>query len=169
MATFSLSTVQVIPAGLEDIWSYFSDAGNLGTITPPDLRFALYPASSEVKMYPGQILEYRVRPIWGIPVYWMTEITHVEELVFFVDEQRFGPYQLWHHQHHFKIVPGGVEMTDLIHYRIPFGLLGVMANELFVEKKLRGIFEFRYKKIKEIFGTWPRESTHSIEFMKKKK
>ena len=103
-------------------------------------------------MYAGQIIEYKVKPVLGIPVYWMTEITHVEEGKFFVDEQRFGPYSFWHHQHHFKENEHGVEMTDLVHYKIPFGFLGDLTQALFVGKQLESIFEFRKKAVDQIFG-----------------
>jgi ligand-binding SRPBCC domain-containing protein len=105
-------------------------------------------------MYAGQIIEYTVKPVLGIPVYWMTEITHVEEGRFFVDEQRFGPYRFWHHQHHFHEIPGGVEMTDIVHYKNPLWLLGDLANGLFVKKRLEQIFDFRFKKVEELFGAW---------------
>jgi ligand-binding SRPBCC domain-containing protein len=104
------------------------------------------------KIYPGQVITYTVRPVLGIPLFWMTEITHVADKKFFVDEQRMGPYQLWHHQHHFKAVPGGVEMTDLVHYRVPLGILGDFANWLFIRKQLNGIFAFRWQWLEEKFG-----------------
>jgi len=104
------------------------------------------------EMYQGQVMTYNVKPVLGIPMFWMTEITHVEPKKFFVDEQRFGPYALWHHQHHFKEVEGGVEMTDLIHYKAPMGFLGDIAVALFIKKQLEGIFEFRKKKVVELFG-----------------
>ncbi len=103
-------------------------------------------------MYPGQIIEYKVRPMLGIPVYWMTEITHVEKEKYFVDEQRFGPYALWHHQHHFKAIEGGVEMTDIIHYKVPMGILGDIANSLFVDRSLKNIFRYRHKAVEQKFG-----------------
>jgi ligand-binding SRPBCC domain-containing protein len=103
-------------------------------------------------MYPGQIIEYKVKPLLGIPVYWMTEITHVEKERYFVDEQRFGPYSLWHHQHHFKAIPGGVEMTDIVHYKIPFGFLGDIAQWLFVKKNLQQIFTYRELAVEQRFG-----------------
>lgn len=104
------------------------------------------------RMYPGQIIEYIVKPLLAIPMYWMTEITHVEEGKYFVDEQRYGPYSLWHHQHHFREVPNGVEMTDIVHYKIPCWFLGDIANALIVKKQLRKIFEFRYQTIEKKFG-----------------
>jgi len=106
------------------------------------------------KMYAGQIIEYTVKPVLGIPIYWMTEITQVKDKEYFIDEQRFGPYKLWHHQHHFKAIEGGVEMTDIIHYKNPMWFLGTLANELFVKKQLQGIFDFRFKKVEEMFGKW---------------
>ena len=105
-------------------------------------------------MYPGQIIEYKVKPMLGIPLYWMTEITHVKDKEFFVDEQRYGPYSFWHHQHLFKEVEGGVEMIDIVHYKIPFWFIGDLAHALFVRKRLEHVFEYRYKVIEEMFGSW---------------
>ena len=105
-------------------------------------------------MYAGQIIEYTVKPVLGIPIYWMTEITQVKDKEYFIDEQRFGPYTLWHHQHHFKEIPGGVEMTDIVHNKNPFWFLGNIANALFVKNKLKEIFDYRYKKVEELFGIW---------------
>ena len=103
-------------------------------------------------MYPGQIIEYKVKPVLGIPLYWMTEITHVKENEFFVDEQRYGPYSFWHHQHLFREANGVVEMTDIVHYKIPFWFIGDMAHTLFVRKRLEEVFKYRYKVIEEMFG-----------------
>src|SRR5664279_2814452 len=154
MATYSLKTVQKIPTDLETAWSFFSDAGNLQAITPKNLGFTILSDTKDATMYPGQIIEYIVRPVLGIPIYWMTEITHVQDRLFFVDEQRVGPYRLWHHQHQFRDIAGGVEMTDRVHYRNPLGILGTLANRFFVEGQLRTIFEFRFRKIEELFGIW---------------
>ncbi len=105
-------------------------------------------------IYPGQLIEYRLRPLPGFWVYWMTEITHVREGLYFVDEQRRGPYSLWHHQHHFRPIPGGVEMTDLVHYEIPFGFIGKWANTLFVRRQLEGIFRYRFEVVEKMFGVY---------------
>lgn len=102
-------------------------------------------------MYAGQLIEYRVSPLLGIPLYWMTEITHVVEGKYFIDEQRFGPYALWHHQHHFREVEGGVEMTDIVHYKIPLGILGALADRIFVRQKLKQIFDYRFKAVSQLF------------------
>ena len=106
------------------------------------------------KMYPGQIIEYTVKPVLGIPLYWMTEITHVQEGSYFVDEQRFGPCTMWHHQHHFKVIPAGVAMEDIVHYKIPLGFLGDIANALFVKNQLQGIFDYRYKAVLDLWGAY---------------
>ena len=103
-------------------------------------------------MYPGQIITYVVKPVAGIPVKWATEITHVKDKEYFVDEQRFGPYAMWHHQHWFKPTDNGVHMTDIVHYAIPLGILGRMANSLMVKKKLKEIFDYRYQKINTLFN-----------------
>jgi ligand-binding SRPBCC domain-containing protein len=150
---YSLSTVQRIPVSLETAWDFFSRPQNLQQITPSNLGFQIISKHHGETMYPGQIIEYKVRPVLGIPLYWMTEITHVEQGRFFVDEQRFGPYSLWHHQHHFAAVPGGVEMTDIVHYKLPLWVLGDLAHALFVKNQLRHIFDYRYKRVAEVFGT----------------
>lgn len=166
MATFSLKTVQLIPVDIDTAWEFFSNPANLQAITPKNLGFKILSKHHGDKMYPGQIIEYKVSPVLGIPMYWMTEITHVKDKQFFVDEQRFGPYQLWHHQHHFKIVEGGVEMTDIVHYRNPLGFLGNIANTLFVKAQLKKIFEFRFKVVEDLFGKWPGTVINKVEFNK---
>lgn len=152
---YSLQTVQRIPVGLDKAWDFFSSPANLQTITPSSLGFKIISKFHGNRMYPGQIIEYKVSPVLGIPLYWMTEITHVEDQKFFVDEQRFGPYALWHHQHHFKTIPGGVEMTDIVHYKIPFWVLGDIAHALFVRKQLKKIFDYRFEQVEKIFGAFP--------------
>jgi ligand-binding SRPBCC domain-containing protein len=136
---------------LEKAWDFFSSPANLAEITPKNLGFNIISKHHGEKMYAGQIIEYKVSPVLGIPLYWMTEITHVEQHKFFVDEQRFGPYSMWHHQHHFKEVPGGVEMTDIVHYKLPFWFLGDIANSVFVKKQLNDIFDYRFKAVEKIF------------------
>jgi ligand-binding SRPBCC domain-containing protein len=105
-------------------------------------------------MYPGQIITYTVKPVLGIPLPWMTEITHVADKEYFVDEQRFGPYALWHHKHFFRKIEGGVECIDKVDYKLPLGFLGSIAHSLFVKKQLKGIFNYRHKKLEELFGVW---------------
>lgn len=148
---YSLKTVQTIPVSLQTAWDFFSNPANLQTITPNNLGFKIISQHHGEKMYAGQIIEYKVNPVLNIPLYWMTEITHVEDKKYFVDEQRFGPYSLWHHQHHFTEAAGGVEMTDIVHYKLPLWFLGDIAHTLFVKKQLQHIFDYRYKKVEELF------------------
>ena len=151
---YSLKTVQKIPISLDEAWEFFSKPHNLKHLTPSKLGFVIRSKHHGESMYAGQIIEYTVKPLFGIPLYWMTEITHVEDKKYFVDEQRFGPYRLWHHQHHFKEIEGGVEMTDIVHYKIPFWFIGDIANTLIVKNELKQIFNYRYKIIQERFGNW---------------
>jgi ligand-binding SRPBCC domain-containing protein len=152
---YRFKTVQQIPVSLQAAWDFFSNPANLSTITPPNMGFKMVSLYHGDTMYPGQIIEYKVKPVLGIPLYWMTEITHVEDQKYFVDEQRFGPYSLWHHQHHFKAISGGVEMSDIVHYKIPFGILGDLSQALFVRKELKSIFDYRIKAVERIFGRFP--------------
>ncbi|BDQ12973.1 MAG: SRPBCC family protein [Chitinophagaceae bacterium] len=152
---YSIKTVQKIPISLDQAWEFFSKPDNLKEITPSNLGFNIISKHHGSTMYSGQIIEYTVKPILGIPLYWMTEITHVTDRKFFVDEQRFGPYSLWHHQHHFKEIEGGVEMTDIVHYKLPLWILGDIAHVIMVKSQLKGIFNHRYKAVEERFGAWP--------------
>lgn len=149
---YSIKTIQTIPISLDEAWDFFSSPANLEKITPAGLGFRIISKHHGDKMYPGQIIEYKVRPLLGIPLFWMTEITHVEDRRYFVDEQRFGPYSLWHHQHHFKPVEGGVEMTDIVHYKLPGWFLGDIANSLLVKNQLKKIFDYRFRRVEEMFG-----------------
>ncbi len=152
---YSFKKVQLIPSSIDIVWNYFATPVNLIHITPKEMDFKLKSEFTSEKMYAGQLIEYTVKPLLGIPLYWMTEITHLEENKYFADEQRYGPYSLWHHEHHFKEVPGGVEMTDLVYYKIPYWFIGDIANALIVKKKLRKLFDYRYNRIQSIFGNWP--------------
>jgi ligand-binding SRPBCC domain-containing protein len=151
--TYALKFKQNVPISLDKAWDFFSSPLNLAKITPPDMRFVVTSDyAAQRKMYAGMIITYKISPLLGIKMNWMTEITHVADKQYFVDEQRFGPYALWHHQHHFKEIPGGVEMTDILHYAIPYSVFGTIANNVFVGKKVRQIFEYRVKAIEDMFG-----------------
>lgn len=159
---YSLYSKQCIPRPLEDVWAFFSDARNLLRITPPHLNLKVTNDVYGESVYAGQVMTYTVKPLLGIPLGWMTEITHVQPPNYFVDEQRKGPYKLWHHQHHFKSINGGTEMTDLVHYRLPFGIVGNITNSLLVKDELRKIFSYRYQKIEELFGKWEGEGMELV-------
>jgi ligand-binding SRPBCC domain-containing protein len=151
---YAFKRVQKLPVALEEAWDFFSHPKNLHALTPPALNLKFTNELFGEGMYPGQVITYKVKPLLRIPLFWMTEITHVHKPHFFVDEQRRGPYALWHHQHHFKPIEGGVEMTDLIHYAIPFGVMGRVAHALFVKRQLEAIFAYRFKKAEALFGTF---------------
>lgn len=147
-----LKTVQRLPIDLKTAWDFFSSPDNLKDITPDKMGFEVTSEYKEKKMYPGMIITYKVHPLFGIPLNWATEITHVEELKYFVDEQRFGPYKFWHHQHKFYEIEGGVEMVDILHYKVGFGFIGRIANSLIVKNQLKHIFEYRFHKLEDMFG-----------------
>lgn len=156
MKSYQLTFKQQFPISVSAAWDFFSSPLNLAQITPNNMAFIVTSALDEKeKMYPGMIITYKVSPLLGIKLNWMTEITQVEHEKYFIDEQRFGPFKLWHHQHHFKAIPNGVEMTDILTYGLPVGIFGQMAHGLFVKKKLLEIFEFRKAKTIELFGVMP--------------
>lgn len=152
MKIYLLKRTQFLPITLTTAWDFFSSPKNLEKITPKEMRFDILYKSGGETMYPGQIIRYQVQVFPGISLEWVTEITHVQRPNYFVDEQRYGPYAMWHHQHHFIEVPGGVEMTDEVNYGIPFGILGNFANWLFVEQRVNAIFEHRFEVLKSYFG-----------------
>ena len=139
---YQLKRQQLVKTDMATCWDFFSSPGNLQKITPKYMGFDVLTEVPD-NMYEGLIIEYRVRPLLSIPMNWITEITHVKEHQFFVDEQRKGPYRIWHHEHHFKSVEGGVLMTDILHYDVGMSFLGWIASKLFVDKKVEQIFEFR--------------------------
>jgi ligand-binding SRPBCC domain-containing protein len=151
-----LKYTQKLPISLEDSWEFFSSPKNLSLITPEYMSFEIKKPMLESNMYPGQIIEYTIKPLFNIPITWVTEIMHVEKPYYFVDEQRFGPYQFWHHEHHFKAIPSGVEMTDLVYYKMKFGFIGDLVNHFKVKKDLEGIFSYRKTKLEAIFRIPPR-------------
>jgi ligand-binding SRPBCC domain-containing protein len=149
---YSLTTIQNIPADMQTVWDFMSSPKNLQKITPPEMGFLITVDTPIDKMYPGLVISYKVSPLLGIKMNWVTEITHVKDLEYFVDEQRFGPYSFWHHKHFIEPIEGGVKMTDIIHYKLPLGVLGDIANSILVKKQLNQIFEFRRKKLIQLFG-----------------
>lgn len=150
MKTFLFKCSQTLPVNIAEAWQFFSDPRNLARITPPSMEFRISSPEYE-ETYAGQIITYTVRPLFGITLHWVTEITHVDEPFFFVDEQRFGPYRFWHHQHHFRQMEDGVEMRDEINYLLPPLLSNSLVNRLIVEPRLKKIFEYRRQALMKIF------------------
>lgn len=147
---YALEAEQFLPISLEHAWEFFSSPRNLQKITPKHMGFQIT-SEDETKMYPGQIISYRVGILPMIKSNWVTEITHVRDKSFFVDEQRFGPYSMWHHEHHFEAVEGGVMMRDKVSYKVPFGPLGRLVHRLLIRSQLKNIFKYRFKILEETF------------------
>jgi ligand-binding SRPBCC domain-containing protein len=145
-----LKQEQFLPITLDEAWQFFATPKNLNEITPSDMVFEIISELPE-KMYAGMLINYRLKPMLNIPINWCTEITHIKEKEYFVDEQRQGPYKLWHHEHHFKAVEGGVLMTDILHYDIGKWIAGRIAGNLFVDKKVKAIFEYRTQMLEIYF------------------
>ncbi|RAV98623.1 SRPBCC family protein [Pseudochryseolinea flava] len=151
MKIYHLKRTQFLPISIQEAWTFFSSPANLGAITPPRMKFHIVSISGGEKMYAGQLIRYKIKlfPWWTL--HWVTEITHVNEPHHFVDDQRFGPYALWHHQHSFSEDNGGTLMTDELHYAIPFGVIGQLANWLFVGREVSRIFDYRFETLKTYF------------------
>ncbi|WP_366183925.1 SRPBCC family protein [Flavobacterium ovatum] len=152
MKLYKKESVQIINASLEECWAFFSSPQNLQKITPETMGFKITDYDGK-KMYAGQIIQYKVSPVLGVKLPWVTEITVVKDKSYFIDEQRFGPYALWHHKHFFEATAQGVKMTDVVHYGLPLGFLGRIMNTLVVKNKLTEIFAYREKAVNEIFNS----------------
>ena len=151
MKLYQIKTQQKLPISIEKAWGFFSNPKNLKKITPEEMSFEII-SGAEKSIYPGQIIQYNVSPIFGIKLRWVTEITHVIDNKYFVDEQRFGPYSLWHHKHFFNEIKGGILMEDVVDYKIPLGWLGQLAHFIFVKNRLKKIFKFRENMLVKLFG-----------------
>ncbi|MEX1384044.1 cell division inhibitor [Lutibacter sp.] len=150
---YRLSSKQKLPITVDKAWEFLSSPKNLKTITPAYMSFDIV-SGADKPMFAGQIIQYIVTPVLGIKTNWVTEITHVVDQQYFVDEQRFGPYALWHHKHFIKEIDGGVEMEDIIDYKVPFGFIGRLVHPILVKPKLTEIFNHRTKKLIELFGEY---------------
>jgi|TARA_B110000967_G_C18852689_1_gene545490 ligand-binding SRPBCC domain-containing protein len=148
---YQIKTKQKLPISVDKAWEFLSNPKNLKEITPKHMNFRIL-SGADRSIFAGQIIQYKVTPMLGISTKWVTEITHVKDKEYFVDEQRFGPYALWHHKHFIKKIDGGVEMEDVIDYKIPFGIIGQIAHPIIVKNKLKQIFKYRENKLKELFG-----------------
>ena len=154
---YQIRTRQELPASIETVWRFLSDPENLEAITP-EMGFKIVSGAGKT-MFEGQIIQYIVSPFPGIKTRWVTEITHVKDKNYFVDEQRFGPYAFWHHKHFIRETEGGVIMEDVVDYKLPLGILGRLMHFLLVKKKLKAIFEYRAKKLNGLFGQTNAENT----------
>ena len=152
MGFYQLHKTQKIPGTIDQIWDFISSPANLKKITPAYMGFNTTSKLLSEKMYPGMIISYKVSPVLGIKMTWVTEITQVKEKEYFVDEQRVGPYSIWHHEHKIEPIKGGILMTDIVSYKPPFGILGSIANTILIKRQLKEIFDFRTVAMEKIFG-----------------
>ncbi len=152
MGFYQFKRQQKVPGSIDEIWNFISSPANLKVITPEHMGFDIITEGLPEKMYPGMIIAYKVSPLPGYKTTWVTEITHVRDKEFFVDEQRVGPYSMWHHEHHIEAIEGGVLMTDIVSYKPPYGFLGSIANKLIIHKQLEKIFAYRKIAMEKIFG-----------------
>ena len=152
---------QQLPVSLDEIWKFFSLPGNLKKITPPSLGFNIV-SGGEGVMYKGMVVTYDIDSAFSLPYTWVTEIAEYEEKKFFVDRQRSGPYAYWNHEHYFAEIPNGIEITDILEYKMPLGLLGTLAHPFFIKNKIQKIFEYRSQKLEELFGVY--ESSVTIQY-----
>ena len=154
MPVYTLHQTLTIPSTIDKVWDFISSPGNLKKITPEYMGFDVTTKNLPEKMYPGMIIGYKVSPFLGIKMTWVTEITQVSELKYFVDEQRVGHYKMWHHQHFIEPVEGGVLMTDIVDYQPPLGFIGAIANQLVIKSQLNEIFSYRTKQLEAYFGRY---------------
>ena len=153
MKIYTLHKTQKLPISPEKAWKFLSNPRNLKIITPDYMSFNIV-SPIDRPLYTGQIIQYIVTPLLGIKTKWVSEITHIEDKEYFVDEQMYGPYSLWHHKHFIKEIEGGVEMEDIIDYKVPLGILGQIMHPILVKPKLEEIFSYRQKKLIELFGKY---------------
>lgn len=149
MKVYKIETTQIVNTTIDQCWDFFSTPENLKKITPPHMGFEIL-GDPPLKMYAGQLIHYNVKPVLGIKMKWLTEITQVKKNEYFIDEQRMGPYKLWHHQHLFKETTKGVEMKDIVHYVLPFGIIGMILHHFYIKQQLAKIFSYR-RKIIELY------------------
>ncbi len=156
MAFYQFTSEQKIPANIDQVWDFIATPVNLKEITPEYMGFEVTSKQRTDKMYPGMIISYKVSPLLGIKMTWVTEITQVKDRSYFVDEQRIGPYAMWHHEHQIEAIEGGVLMSDIVSYQPPFGFLGAIANTLMIRNKLQEIFDYRTIAVEKKFGKFLR-------------
>lgn len=142
---------QFLPIPIEQAWAFFSAAQNLSKITPPEMKFNVLTQLKDEEIYNGMLIDYTVRPLFGIPLHWQTEICKVERPTMFTDQQLKGPFKTWHHTHTFKSVAGGTLMCDVVDYELPLGIIGKLAHAILVKQRVENIFIFRKKILDQFF------------------
>jgi len=150
MKTYKLTKIIELPISVDRAWNFFSNPNNLKKIMPPKMNFAVIEGAT-LPLYEGQIIQYNVTPLLFLKTTWISEITHIKKPHYFIDTQLEGPYKLWHHKHFLEATPKGTKVTDVIHYQIPFGIIGKMLHFIIIKPKLNKIFNYRTQYIKSLF------------------
>lgn len=153
MKIYTLHKKQQLPISLDKAWTFLSNPRNLKIITPDYMSFDII-SGADKPMFAGQVIQYLVTPLMGIKTKWVSEITHLKEKEYFVDVQLYGPYALWHHKHFVHEIEGGVELEDIIDYKVPLGVLGQFVHPFLVKPKLEEIFKYRQQKLIDLFGEY---------------
>jgi ligand-binding SRPBCC domain-containing protein len=151
MKLYTLRKTQKLPITLDKAWEFLCNPANLSKLTPSEMNMTII-SGADRPMYAGQILQYSVTPLAGIKTKWVSEITHFENKKYFVDLQLYGPYALWHHKHFIHEIKGGVEMEDIIDYKVPLGILGQLMHPILVKPKLEQVFKYRREQLEALFG-----------------
>lgn len=149
---FQYNTEHLLPIDIDQAWDFFSSAKNLARITPPEMDFKILTQLDDKEVYEGMLIDYTVKPLFGVPLQWQTEIFRVNKPDYFTDRQLKGPYKIWEHTHSFIQKENGVLMKDEVRYQLPFGIIGRIAHAIFIKKKVESIFDFRGKALNKIFG-----------------
>lgn len=149
---FTLEVEQHLKIDIDKAWDFFSNPENLGLITPQHMGFEIT-SKKAVEMYEGQIISYKIGVLPMIKTNWVTEITHVKDKVYFVDEQRMGPYKMWHHEHFFEEKNQGVLMKDKVSIAMHMGFLGNIIFKGFIGNEVKKIFNYRFNKLEELFNS----------------
>ena len=156
MKIYTLHKKQKLPISIDDAWTFLCNPANLSKLTPKEMNMKII-SGADRPMYAGQVLQYSVTPLPGFKTKWVSEITQYEEKKYFVDLQLYGPYAFWHHKHFVHEIDGGVEMEDIIDYKVPFGFLGRWLHPVLVKPKLESIFNYRKEQLEALFGKYTDE------------
>jgi ligand-binding SRPBCC domain-containing protein len=156
MSVYRLEDEIFLNAPLEEVWAFFTDPRTLQKITPDTMGFKHRFPPDAGQVYPGMLLTYRVSPIAGIPMTWVTRIVSVEPKTRFVDIQEKGPFAMWHHIHEFEPREGGCLVRDVLYYQLPLGFLGKIAHGLFVKRQNQAIFDHRKKVLPDVIEEFVR-------------
>ena len=153
MKIYRFQKTQKLPITLNEAWAFLCNPANLSKLTPSEMNMKII-TGAEKPMYAGQVIQYSVTPLPGFKTKWISEITQFEDKKYFIDVQLYGPYAFWHHKHFIKEIDGGVEMEDIIDYKVPLGFLGQLIHPILVKPKLESIFKYRTKQLEDLFGKY---------------